>query len=431
MMLFMLFFLMIFFILLGMDIAFSMGIAALFYIFLSQFVGFPIKFTVLPVQMVDGVNSFSLVAVPLFILAGEIMNRGGITTRIVRFASSLTGWLRGGLGHTSIVVNMIMAGMSGSAIADCAATGSILIPAMREEKYTPGIAGAIIASASTIGPIIPPSIPMVIIGSIAGVSVGRLFFGGVIPGLMMGVALMVYMGIYAKRVGLPKKPLASLKEFYLGTRGALLPLGMPVVILGGILTGMATPTEAAVLGVFYSLFITLFIHRSIRFNHLFDIFVNAGISSMAVLFTVSTGVLFGWVATAEHMGPRLLNLMLSISQDRLIILLMINILLIILGMIMETIPIILLLTPILFPIMGRLGIDPVHFGVMMCLNLMIGLLTPPIGLNLFISSTVAKVPVDEIVRNVWPFILFLLVVLFFITVYPPLVTWVPNLLMSR
>ena len=208
-------------------------------------------------------------------------------------------------------------------------------------------------------------------------------------------------------------------------------MGMPVVILGGILSGMATPTEAAVLGVLYSLFITLFIYRSIKAKELFDIFVNAGVASMAVLFTVSTGVLFGWVATAEHMGPRLLNLMLSISHDRLAILLMINILLLILGMIMESIPIILLLTPILFPIIGKLGIDPVHFGVMMCLNLMIGLLTPPIGLNLFISSAVAKVPVDVIVKNVWPMIIFLTMVLLLITIFPPLVTWVPNLLMCR
>jgi C4-dicarboxylate transporter DctM subunit len=206
---------------------------------------------------------------------------------------------------------------------------------------------------------------------------------------------------------------------------------MPIVILGGILSGMATPTEAAVLGVLYALFITLFVYRSIHAGQLFDIFIDAGVASMAVLFTVSTGVLFGWVATAEQMGPRLLNLMLSISTDRFAILLMINLLLMVLGMIMESIPIILLLTPILFPIMGKLGIDPVHFGVIMCVNLMIGLLTPPIGLNLFISSTVAKVSVDEIVKKVWPMIIYLTVVLLIITAYPPLVTWLPNLLMSR
>ncbi len=430
MMLLLLFFLMILFILLGMDIAFAMGISALVYIFLSQFVGFPIKFTVLPVQMVDGVNSFSLVAIPLFILAGEIMNRGGITTRLVRFASSLVGGLRGGLGQTCIVVNMIMAGMSGSAVADCAATGSILIPAMKDEKYSAGFAGAVVASASTIGPIIPPSIPMVIIGSIAGISVGRLFFGGVIPGLLMGLALMIYVSIYARRTGLPKQPFASSREFFESFGGALLPLGMPIVILGGILSGMATPTEAAVLGVVYSLFVTLVVYKSIQPKELFDIFVDAGISSMAVLFTVSTGVLFGWVATAEQMGPTLLHLMLAVSKDRFAILIMINIILLILGMIMEAIPIILLFTPILFPLIAKFGIDPVFFGVMMCLNLMIGLLTPPIGLHLFISSTIAKVSVDEIVRNVWPFVLFLLVVLLMIMLFPSLVTWLPGLLMG-
>jgi tripartite ATP-independent transporter DctM subunit len=431
MLLFLLFFLMVLFIMLGMDIAFSMGIAALAYVFLSQFIGFPIKFTVLPVQMLDGVNNFSLVAIPLFILAGEIMNRGTITSRLVLFASSLVGSLRGGLAHTCIVVNMIMAGMSGSAIADCAATGAVLIPAMKEDKYSPGFAAAVVASASTIGPIIPPSIPMVIIGSIAGVSVGRLFIGGIIPGIMMGVALMIYAALYARRVQLPKHPRVTFKEFCKSAKGAILPLGMPGVILGGIMSGLVTPTESAVLGVLYSLVITVFVYRSIRVKELYDILIAAGVGSMAVLFTVAAGVLFGWIATAEHLGPRLLDLMLSISQDRFHILIMINILLLVLGMIMEVIPIILLFTPILWPIITRLGIDPVFFGVVMTLNLMIGLLNPPIGLNLYISSTIAKVPVETVVKNVWPFTLFLIAVLFVLVLYPPLVTWLPNLIMRH
>jgi tripartite ATP-independent transporter DctM subunit len=431
MMLFLLFFMMLLLIFLGMDIGFSMGVAALIYILLTQFMDFPLKFTILPVQMFDGVNSFSLVAIPLFILAGEIMSRGGITTKLVRFASSLVGSFRGGLGHTAVVVNMIMAGMSGSAVADCAATGSVLIPAMRQKNYSASFAGAIVASASTIGPIIPPSIPLVILGSIGGVSVSRLFIGGVIPGALMGIALMAYVGLYAKKAQLPKDKAFSSQELWSSFKDSVLPLGMPVVILGGILTGMATPTEAAVLGVLYSLVITLFIYRSIRVHDLLDIFIDSGVSSMAVAFTVSTGVLFGWVATAENMGPLLLNLLLSISKSTIAVLFMINILLLILGMIMEAIPIILLLTPILFPMLGKLGVDPVHFGVVVCLNLMIGLLTPPIGLNLFICSTISKISVERIVRDVWPMILFLLLVLGLITVFPPLVNWLPNLLMGR
>jgi tripartite ATP-independent transporter DctM subunit len=430
MMLFLLFAMMLLFIFLGMDIGFSMGVAALIYIFLTQFMDFPLKFTILPVQMFDGVNSFSLVAIPLFILAGEMMSRGGITTKLVRLASSLVGSLRGGLGHTCVVVNMIMAGMSGSAVADCAATGSILIPAMREKNYSPSFAGAILASASTIGPVIPPSIPLVIIGSIGGVSVSRLFVGGVIPGVLMGIALMVYVGLYAKRTQVPKDKAFSFDELWSSFKGSILPLGMPVVILGGILTGMATPTEAAVLGVLYSLFITLFIYKSIRVRDLFGVFVDSAVSSMAVAFTVSTGVLFGWIATAENMGPLLLNLLLSISKNTVVVLAMINVLVLVLGMIMEAIPIILLITPILFPVLGKLGIDPVHFGVLLCLNLMIGMLTPPIGLNLFVSSAISKISVERIVRDVWPMIVFLILVLVLITIFPSFVTWLPNLLMG-
>jgi tripartite ATP-independent transporter DctM subunit len=429
-MVFLLFFFMILLIFLGMDIGFSMGIAALAYIFITQFIGIPIKLSVLPIQMLDGVNHFSIVAIPLFILAGEVMTRGGITNRLVLFASTFVGFLRGGLGHTCIIVNMIMAGMSGSAVADCAATGSILIPAMKEENYSSGFAGAVVASASTIGPVIPPSIPFVIIGSITGISISRLFFGGVIPGLLMGGALMIYTAIYAKRADLPKKSMPSRREVYSNSKGAILPIGMPIVILGGILSGMATPTESAVLGVLYSLFITLFVYKSIRVSDLFGIFADAGVSSMAVIFTVSTGVLFGWVATAEQMGPRLINLMLTITRDPICILLLINVLLLILGMVMETIPIILLLTPMLLPLMFKMGIDPIHFGVMITVNLMIGLLTPPLGLNLFISSAIARVSVEEVIRNVWPMIIFLTIVLLIITLFPPLVTWLPNLLMG-
>jgi len=431
MLLFLLFVLMVLLIMLGMDIAFSMGIAALGYVFLSQFLGFPIKFTILPVQMVDGVNNFSLVAIPLFILAGEVMNRGTITSRLVRFASSLVGGLRGGLAHTCIVVNVILGGMTGSAIADCTASGAVLIPAMKEDKYTSGFAAAVVASASTIGPLFPPSIPMVIIGSIASVSVGRLFMGGIVPGLIMGLALMIYAALYAHRVQLPKHPRASFREFYESAKGALLPMGMPAVIVGGILSGMVTPTESAVLGVLYSLVITIFVYRSIRISELYNILVSAGVASMAVLFTVAAGILFGWVATAEQLGPRLLKVMLAISQDRFHILIMINILLLVLGMIMEVIPIILLFTPILWPIISGLGIDPVFFGVMMTLNLMIGLLNPPIGLNLYISSTIARVPIEEVVRNVWPFTLFLIGVLLLIVLFPSLVTWLPNLVMRH
>lgn len=413
-----------------MEIAFAMGLSSLIFIIVTHFMDFPISFSVLPIQMIDGINSFTLIAVPLFILLGEIMNRGGVTRQLVDFSEAIVGHLRGGLAHTSIVVNMIMAGMSGSAVADAAATGSVLVPAMKEEKYSAEFSSALIASASTIGPIIPPSIPLVLIGAISGTSISKLFLGGAIPGIIMGFALMFYTYVVAKRKGFPKKTKANLKRRLSNTFKALIPLGLPVVILGGITTGITTPTEAAVIGVFYALIITLFVYRTLTPKGIFEIVVDAGSASMAVGFTICTGVLFGWLATAEQLGPKLSSLIFHITDDQYVVILLINIILLLMGTVIEAIPIILLMTPILYPISNSLGMDPVQFGVMLCLNLMIGLLTPPIGLNLFVMSTIGKVSIEGIIKEVWPFLVILVLVLFVIVVFPATVLWLPNLLLN-
>ena len=423
-----LFFGMIALILLGMDIAFAMGFAALGYILVHNLVTRPLPLTIIPLQLFDGIDSFVLCAIPLFILTGEIMTRGGITRRLVDFARAFIGSSRGGLGHVTVVVNMIMAGMSGSAVADTAATGSLLIPAMEQDDYKPSFAAAIVASASTIGPIIPPSIPLILIGAITGTSVGRLFIGGAIPGFLMGIALMIYISYYAKRHRFKQGDRVSWAERLKACRKALLPMGLPVIILGGILGGITTPTEAGVVGVLYAMILVVFVYREIKITGLYKIFIDAAITSAMVMFLVSTGVLFGWVATAEQLGPHMTKFIYYLTTNKYAILLIINIMLLVMGMVLEALPIILLMTPILFPIAESLGIDTVHFGVLMCLNLMIGLLTPPIGLNLFITSAIAKVSVGSVMRDSFPFVIVLLIVLAIVTYFPPAVTWLPELI---
>lgn len=423
-----LFFGMIGLILLGMDVAFAMGVAALGYIFVSNFITRPLPLTIVPLQLFDGIDSFVLCAIPLFILTGEIMTRGGITKRLVEFARAFIGHARGGLGHTTVVVNMIMAGISGSAVADTTATGALLIPAMEEDDYDSSFAAAIVASASTIGPIIPPSIPLILIGAISGISVGRLFIGGAVPGFLMGIALMIYISYYTKKHNFKKSPKMSWYNRMKASRDAILSLGLPVIILGGILFGITTPTEAGVVGVLYALVLVVIVYREVRIRELYQIFIDAAVTSSMVMFLVSAGVFFGWVATAEQLGPHMTNLIYALTDNRIVILIMINIVLLAMGMVLEALPIILLMTPILFPITKSLGMDPVHFGVLMCLNLMIGLLTPPIGLNLFITAAIAKRSVGSVITAAFPFVLVLLIVLGIVTFYSPVVTWLPNLL---
>lgn len=362
---------------------------------------------------------------------GAVMNRGGIITHLVRFSQVLVGRLPGGLGQTAVVINMIMAGMSGSAVADTSTTGAVLIPALKQDKYSPGFSAALIAGASTIGPVIPPSIPLILIGAITGVSVGQLFMGGVVPGFLMGFALMAYTFFYAKRHNLRQLEKPTFREVCTSTFQAILPLGLAIVILGSIVTGIATPTEAAVLGVVYSTALVFLYYRNVNIKSFLEILTEAGLASGMVMFLVTSAQIFSWIATAEQLGPKLSALLFSITANPTVILIMLNILLLILGMLFSCNSIILLMTPILYPISQSIGMDGVHFGVMMNLNLMIGLLTPPFGMNLFITAAIAEIPIGEVVRNVWPFILVLLCVLMLVTYISSLVTCVPDLLFKN
>jgi tripartite ATP-independent transporter DctM subunit len=427
-----LFVVMLILMLLGMDIAFSMGMAGLVYLVVTALGPFPIPLAVLPQKLVNGVDSFPLLAVPLFMLAGELMNRGGITRRLVRFATSMVGHVRGGLAQVVVVVNMIMAGMSGSAIADAAATGAVLIPSMVRTGYRARFAAAAaVGAASSCGPIIPPSIPFVIIGAIAEVSVGRLFLGGAIPGLFMGFSMMGLVYAIARREDFPREPRESWRRLAVSARDAFLALLMPIIVIGGILTGATTPTEAAVVAVWYAFMLGAGVYRELKLKDIPGVLVDMGTSSGAVMITVAAATVFGWLATAERMGPRLIEAMTAVSANPLVLLLLVNVILLIMGCLMEPIPIMVLLAPILFPVMTKLGVDPVHFGVVFTLNITIGMLTPPVGLTLFLMSAIAKVPVMAIARSCAPFIVLLMGVLLVITYVPGLVLWLPNLVMGR
>jgi C4-dicarboxylate transporter, DctM subunit len=410
----------------GMPVAFAMGASSLIYILVQG----AIPLVSIPQRMVNGADNFPLLAIPFFILAGSLMENGGVTRRLVEFSSALVGHITGGLAHVVVVANMIMAGMSGSAVADASGTGSILIPSMRQKGYPADFAAAIVGAAATIGPIIPPSIPMVIFASIANVSTARLFVGGVIPGVLMGLYLMAVAYVVARRRGYGRERRRSLREVGRAFSRAIPPLLAPVIILGGILGGVFTPTEAAVVTTVYAFGLGLW-YRELRFRDLPRILTDALATTAIVLFIVSASSLMGWLLALEQVPQALMGGFLRLSTNPWIVLGIINIFLLILGCLMDSIPILIILVPVFSPLILRLGIDPIHFGVVMVLNLMIGLLTPPVGMVMYVVCSIAGVSIKDFTRECWPMILALLAVLAMITYYPPLVLWLPNHLLRR
>jgi len=425
-----LFGIMIGFLFLGMEIGTAMGLSGMTYIMLSWLGPTPIPLSVVPQNFIYGIDSFPFLAIPLFIFAGELMNVGGITEQLVRFSQSLVGHIRGGLGNVSIVSNMIMAGMSGSSVADASATGSVLIPAMIRAKYPPGVAAAIIASSATIGPIIPPSIPFVVIGSMTGTSIGKLFLGGAIPGILMGLMLLIINYIMARRKGLSQENKFDVKELFRSTREASLSLLMPIIIIGSIVIGIATPTEAAGVAVAYAFFLGFIVYKKLTIKNTFETLKKCAITTASLTFTLAGASVIAWIAITEQIGPKMAQSILSITNNPILILFFINIILFILGFPLEPLPLTMMLIPILYPVILQLGIDPVHFGVMFTVNIMLALITPPVGANLFICTALAKTSIAKVSQAIIPYLLSLIVALIFITAWPGLTLWLPNLLMK-
>jgi tripartite ATP-independent transporter DctM subunit len=379
-------------------------------------------------RMVNGVDSFPLLAIPFFILAGNLMNSAGITNRIFAFATACIGWLRGGLGHVNIIASVLFAGMSGAAVADAGGLGTIEIKAMRDAGYDDDFAVAVTAASSTIGPIIPPSLPMVVYGVMASASVGQLFTAGFIPGILMALALMLMVAWYAKRRNYPRDKRFSIRLLGTTFKRAFLSLMTPVIIVGGILTGAFTPTEAAISASVYALILGVFVYRTLTPKRLFHVSMDTIETSAIILFIVAAASIFAWILTSNRVTEQFADILMGMTQNPLLILLMLNVVLFIVGCFMETVAAITILVPVLLPIAEGVGVDPVHFGVIMVLNLMIGLLTPPVGMVLYVLSRVAGISFERCSAATLPFLFPLLVVLALITFVPTFSMWLPTLI---
>lgn len=413
------------FILLNVPIAFSLllsGIALMLYV--GDFSAF-----IIVRSMIRGIDSFSLLAIPFFILAGEIMNAGGLSRRIVGFARAFVGHIRGSLGYAAILSSMVFAGVSGSADADTSAIGSILLPMMDEEGYDKKTSTALLATAGCIGPVIPPSIPMILYGVTAGVSISKLFMGGIIPGVLIGVGLMVIWGIRSRKC-CPATVSGhfSWKVLWQNTRQAFFALLLPVIILGGIVSGIITPTESGVIAVAYALIVSKFIYRELSLKELPKMLAATARSTAVIMMICGSAMAVAYYITVAQVPAQLSRLLLSISNNVVVIMILINILLLLIGCVMDLAPAIFLMTPILLPIIESFGLDPVYFGVVMCVNLCIGLVTPPVGTVLYVACGLAKISLSDLIKPLLPFLAVMVVVLMIITFIPGMILFIPGLL---
>ena len=410
----------------GLPIAFALMIAPGISLF---FDGQQSMFPMLLMRMYNGMDSFPLMAIPYFILAGEVMNRGGITTRLVRLSQALIGHLRGGLAHVNILSSILFAGLSGSAVADTSAIGSMLIPAMEKNGYTKRFSAAVTAASSVIGPIIPPSGIMIIYAFVMNVSVAGLFAAGLVPGLMVGFSLMGMTVYLSKKRNYPvASQRASFNEVFISFKGAILPLLTPIIILGGILAGIFTPTEAAAIAAGYAILISVFVLRTLKFKDIPKVLFNAALSSGMILFLVGASTAFATLVSLTGTAPKAMEIMNSISQNPLVLLFLVNLLLFFVGMFLDAGPAILILGPVLGPTFIGMGVDPLHFAIIMCVNVTVGLATPPMGLILFDAAGLSDEPVEKIAWEMLPFLAIEVIVIFLITFVEAIPMTLPRLL---
>ncbi len=420
-------------VLLGAPIALCLGIASL--IVLEYLPGTP-TVTLLIKSAVTAADSFPLVAIPLFVLAGEIMQRGGLSARIVRSAYTLVGRFKAGLAYVNVLASMFFAAISGSSPATVAAIGSIMVPEMEKAGYKRPFSAALTAASGIIGVMIPPSIPFIIYGVAANQSIGKLFLAGVLPGVLFGLGFMLLSRLIISSNMLEGSKLSEFKKegAALAAKGhglrenAIWALIVPIIILGGIYGGVFTPTEAAGVAVVYALVVSLYIYRNLKWKDMWEILLRSSVTSVVCLVMVVMASSFGRLLTLQRVPVDIANFIISISHNPVIVLILINLMLLIAGMFMETIALIIILTPILLPIATQVGVDPIHFGVIMTVNLAIGFCTPPLGANLFIATGVAEVKLEDLIRKIVPFIITMIVMLMMVTFIPQLSMWLPSMM---
>ena len=413
--------------LLGIPIAVSLGMTS----FLLLYFELKVPLTVMAQRMFSGVDSFPLMAIPFFVLAGAAMNTGGITRRIVDFSNSIIGQFRGGLALINILASMFFGGVSGSAVADTSAVGGVLIPSMIKEKYERGFAAAVTAFSSGLGPIIPPSITMVVYGIITGTSVSKLFVAGAIPGFLFGFGLLIFTYIIAVRRNYPRHdpvPLSVVWKTFLQVFWALL---MPVIIIGGILSGVFTVTEAAAIAAIYSLFVGIVVFREINsLAKIYQILADSSVLVAAIMFLIAAAKLYSWLLVVAHVPQIVTDFIFSLTKDPLMILMLVNVFMLIIGMFIEANAALIIFVPILFPVAMKVGIDPIHLGVVLVFNLCLGLVTPPVGLCLSLASQFAEVPLHRTFKAAIPFFIVGFGVLLLITYLPQIVLILPQILFN-
>ncbi|MGE5855901.1 MAG: TRAP transporter large permease [Syntrophaceae bacterium] len=409
--------------LLGVPVAFTLGLTALAYIALET----PLPPLVAFQRMFTSVDSFPFVAIPFFMLAGNLMGAGGLAQRIINLARTMVGHLRGGLANVTVVSNMIMGGISGSSVADCSALGSILIPGMKEEGYSSKFAGAVNATASTMGIIIPPSIPMILTGAATSLSIRDLFFGGLVPGLLIGLGMLVITTYRAKKRNYPKYPRATRGEFLKALFRGLPAFIMVAIILIGIMTGIFTPTEASVAAVLYALLVGI-IDRELTWKGFYEAMFNAAVSSAVVMVVISTAGLLTWLLAYSMIPQTLTTSLAGVIDSPTTLFVVLGVVFLLVGCVLDVSPAVLLFGPVLLPLVTAVGGDPVFFGVMMVFALAIGLVTPPVGTTMMLSAYIAGVTILDVAKESIPYIIYLIVLLYCLIFIPGLILWVPNYL---
>lgn len=373
-------------------------------------------------NLINGANNFSLMAIPFFILAGELMNAGGISKRIVGFAMALVGHIRGGLGFVAIIASIMFAGLSGSAVADTAALGAILIPMMIAKGYNVNTSTGIICASGIIAPVIPPSIPLILFGVTAGVSITDLFMGGIVPGLMMGVGLMIGWFIMSRKDQTELPPRQTGKEIFKAVKDASFALLLPVIILGGLRGGIFTPTEAAVVAAFYAFLVGILIYQELKIKDLYQVLISSAKTTSVVMFVAAAAMVAAWLITVANVPLEIAGMMGGMVDNPMLLMIVIVGLLLLIGLVMDLTPAVLIFTPVLLPVVKMAGIDPVYFGLIMVITLCIGLITPPVGTVLYVGAGISKIDIVELTKGIWPFLLVHVIVLLLLVLFPAIVT---------